>query len=114
MGKSYRWWSVFKITGETSVTLFLIVILISLLYMEFCMHNKQLDVQDHYFNGIKAREDEPAEVILKRFKREVINTGTLTELKKREFFEKPSVIKKRAKEVAARKKYRKKFVFNAE
>ena len=78
------------------------------------MHNKQLDVQDHYFNGTKIREDEPAEILLKRFKREIINTGLLAELKRREFFEKPSVLKKRAKEVAARKKYRKKILLNVE
>ncbi len=78
------------------------------------MTDKNIDVQNHFSNGIKVRENEPTEIFLKRFKREVINSGILTELKKREFFEKPSVARKKAKETAIRKKSRKKFLFNDE
>ncbi|MDH5721499.1 MAG: 30S ribosomal protein S21 [Spirochaetia bacterium] len=69
------------------------------------------DIKDYFRNGTDVRDNEHVEVALKRFKREVINAGILTELKKREFFEKPSVLKKRAKETAIRKRERKKFLY---
>ena len=52
---------------------------------------------------IKVREDESLENALKRFKRKCEKSGILTEIKKRQHFEKPSVKKKR-KALAARKK----------
>ena len=52
---------------------------------------------------IKVREDESLENALKRFKRKCEKSGILTEIKKRQHYEKPSVKKKR-KAVAARKK----------
>jgi small subunit ribosomal protein S21 len=52
---------------------------------------------------IKVREDESLENALKRFKRKCEKSGILTEIKKRQHFEKPSVKRKR-KAIAARKK----------
>jgi small subunit ribosomal protein S21 len=52
---------------------------------------------------IKVREDESLENALKRFKRKCEKSGILTEIKKRQHYEKPSVKKKR-KALAARKK----------
>ena len=52
---------------------------------------------------IKVREDESLENALKRFKRKCEKSGILTEIKKRQYFEKPSVKRKR-KALAARKK----------
>lgn len=52
---------------------------------------------------IQVREDESFENALRRFKRKVEKAGILTELRKRQHFEKPSVKRKR-KEVQARKK----------
>ena len=52
---------------------------------------------------IKVREDESLENALKRFKRKCEKSGILTEIKKRQHYEKPSVKKKR-KARAARKK----------
>jgi len=52
---------------------------------------------------IKVREDESLENALKRFKRKCEKSGILTEIKKRQHYEKPSVQKKR-KALAARKK----------
>lgn len=68
--------------------------------------------QDYFYNGTHVRDEEPVESALKRFKREVTNAGILTELKKREFYEKPSIIKKRAVEAAVRKRMRKKMMYN--
>lgn len=52
---------------------------------------------------VTVREDEPFENALRRFKRKCEKSGILTELKKRQHFEKPSVKRKR-KVMQARKK----------
>jgi len=52
---------------------------------------------------VKVREDEPFEIALKRFKKECEKAGILSEVKKREYYEKPSV-KKKKKALAARKR----------
>jgi small subunit ribosomal protein S21 len=52
---------------------------------------------------VTVREDEPFENALRRFKRKCEKSGILTELKKRQHFEKPSVKRKR-KAIQARKK----------
>jgi small subunit ribosomal protein S21 len=60
-------------------------------------------VFDQRMPGIKVRETEPFEGALKRFKKQVEKAGVLSEVRKREFYEKPSVKKKR-KAIAARKR----------
>ncbi len=52
---------------------------------------------------VQIREDESFENALRRFKRKCEKSGVLTELKKRQHFEKPSVKRKR-KAMQARKK----------
>jgi small subunit ribosomal protein S21 len=52
---------------------------------------------------VKVREDESLENALRRFKRKCEKSGILTELRKRQHYEKPSVRRKR-KAMAARKK----------
>ncbi len=56
---------------------------------------------------IKVREDESLENALKRFKRKCEKSGILTEIKKRQHYEKPSVRKKRKAQRQRRKKARK-------
>jgi len=53
--------------------------------------------------GVIVREDEPFEQALKRFKKMCEKAGILSEIKKREFYEKPSVRRKK-KLMAARKR----------
>ncbi len=53
--------------------------------------------------AVQVRDDESFENALRRFKRKVEKAGVLTELKKRQHFEKPSVKRKR-KTMQARKK----------
>ena len=72
---------------------------------------REINVYDYFYNGTRVRDEEPVEIALKRFKREVANAGILTELKKREFYEKPSIIKKRTEEAAIRKRLRKKMLY---
>ncbi|MBL1704380.1 30S ribosomal protein S21, partial [Klebsiella pneumoniae] len=50
-----------------------------------------------------VRKNESLEDALRRFKRSVSKTGTLAEARKREFYEKPSV-KRKKKSEAARKR----------
>ena len=57
--------------------------------------------------GIKVRDNESLDVALKRFKKQVEKAGILSELKKREHYEKPSVRRKK-KMLAARKRALKK------
>jgi len=57
--------------------------------------------------GVRIRENESFENALKKFKRECEKAGILSDLKKREHYEKPSV-KKKKKTIAARKRAMKK------
>ncbi|HAK59679.1 MAG TPA: 30S ribosomal protein S21 [Nitrospiraceae bacterium] len=52
---------------------------------------------------IRLRENEPFEVALRRFKKIMEKEGVISEVKKREYYDKPSV-KRKKKEIAARKK----------
>ena len=52
---------------------------------------------------VSVREEESFESALRRFKRKCEKAGVLTELKKRQHFEKPSVKRKR-KDIQAKKK----------
>ena len=60
--------------------------------------------------GVLVKEGEPIESALKRFKRECVNAGIQSEIKRREFFEKPSIKKKRKQEAAVRKREKKKLL----
>ena len=55
---------------------------------------------------VRLRENEPFEVAMRRFKRTVEKTGLLTELRAREFYEKPTAERKR-KAAAAVKRHHK-------
>ena len=56
---------------------------------------------------IKIRDSEPFEVAMKRFKKQCEKAGILSEVKRREYHDKPSVRKKK-KAAAARKRALKK------
>lgn len=53
--------------------------------------------------GVKIKEGESFENALKRFKKQCEKDGILSEIRKREHYEKPSV-KRKKKELAARKR----------
>ena len=44
---------------------------------------------------VRVKENEPFEVAMRRFKRSVEKTGLLTDLRAREFYEKPTAERKR-------------------
>ncbi|VFP79051.1 30S ribosomal protein S21 [Buchnera aphidicola] len=52
---------------------------------------------------IKIRENEPFDVALRRFKRSCEKAGILSETRRREFYEKPTTEKKRAKASAIKR-----------
>ena len=58
--------------------------------------------------GIKLRENESIEEALRRFKRECDRNGIMQEIKRREYYESPSVKRKR-KAQEARKKIKRRF-----
>jgi small subunit ribosomal protein S21 len=45
--------------------------------------------------GVRVKEEEPFESVLKRFKKQCEKAGILSEIRKREHYEKPSVKKKK-------------------
>ncbi len=53
--------------------------------------------------GIRVNENEPFESALRRFKKQCEKAGILSEVRKRQYFEKPSV-KRKKKALAARKR----------
>jgi small subunit ribosomal protein S21 len=56
-----------------------------------------------YMPGVKVKSDEPFENALRRFKKQCEKAGVLSEIRKREYYEKPSDKRKR-KMLAAKKK----------
>lgn len=53
--------------------------------------------------GIKIRDNESIEEALRRFKRECDRNGLMQEIKRREYYESPSVKRKRKAQEARRK-----------
>ena len=73
-----------------------------------CLKNLQYWTND-IMPTIRVKENEPFEVAIRRFKRAVEKTGLLTELRAREFYEKPTAERKR-KLAAAVKRHHKRLL----
>ncbi len=58
---------------------------------------------------VKLKENEPFDVALRRFKRSCEKAGILAEVRRREFYEKPTAVRKR-KAAAAVKRHQKKLL----
>lgn len=56
---------------------------------------------------VKVKENEPFDIALRRFKRSCEKAGVLAEVRRREFYEKPTAVRKR-KAAAAVKRWQKK------
>ena len=56
--------------------------------------------------AIRVKENEPFEVALRRFKRTIEKSGLLTELRAREFYEKPTAERKRKEAAAIKRHYK--------
>ena len=59
-----------------------------------------------YMTTIRFKENEPFEVAMRRFKRTIEKTGLLTELRAREFYEKPTAERKRKLAAAVKRHYK--------
>ena len=55
---------------------------------------------------VRVKENETLDSALRRFKRQCARSGVLTELRKREHYEKPSVKRKKKSEAARKRKYK--------
>jgi len=54
--------------------------------------------------GVKVRDGESFEQALRRFKKQCEKAGILSELRKREYYEKPSIKEKKKRAAAAKKR----------
>jgi small subunit ribosomal protein S21 len=54
---------------------------------------------------VRAQDGEPVEVLIRKFNKKVQSDGILNELKKREFYEKPSIVRKREEKERRRLAY---------
>lgn len=55
---------------------------------------------------IRVKDGETLDSALRRFKRQCARSGVLTELRKREHYEKPSVKRKKKSEAARKRKFK--------
>lgn len=56
--------------------------------------------------SVRVKEREPFDVALRRFKRSCEKAGVVTEVRKREYYEKPTWERKRKKQAAAKRAYK--------
>ncbi len=63
--------------------------------------------------NVRVRENEPFEVAMRRFKRSCEKAGILSEVRRREFYEKPTQERKRKQAAAVKRTMKKTFRDNA-
>lgn len=62
---------------------------------------------------VRVRENEPFDYALRRFKRSCEKAGVLTEIRRREFYEKPTAVRKRQAAAAVKRHMKKIYRENA-
>ena len=62
--------------------------------------------RDTTVSEIRVKENESLDSALKRFKRSCAKAGVMSEVRKREHYEKPSVKRKKKSEAARKRKFR--------
>jgi small subunit ribosomal protein S21 len=62
---------------------------------------------------VKVRDNEPFDIALRRFKRACEKAGTLTEVHRHEFYEKPTQIRKRKAAAAVKRNQKRLFKENS-
>lgn len=63
-------------------------------------------IKGSHLTTIKVKENEPFEVAMRRFKRTIEKTGLITELRARQFYEKPTAERKRKLAAAVKRTYK--------
>lgn len=62
--------------------------------------------RDTTVSEVRVKENESLDSALKRFKRSCAKAGVMSEVRKREHYEKPSVKRKKKSEAARKRKFR--------
>ena len=86
--------------------------------MDMCVRHKHPNPApqtDYYVNdkgkrlmpAIRLKENEPFDIALRRFKRSCEKAGVLAEVRKREHYEKPTTVRKRASAAAVKRHLKK-------
>ncbi|MFT5519658.1 MAG: small subunit ribosomal protein S21 [Enterobacterales bacterium] len=57
--------------------------------------------------AVRLKENEPFDIALRRFKRSCEKAGVLAEVRRREFYEKPTSVRKRKKAAAVKRSLKK-------
>ena len=57
--------------------------------------------------SVKVKENEPFDVAIRRFKRSCEKAGVLAEVRRREFYEKPTQVRKRKQAAAVKRQLKK-------
>jgi small subunit ribosomal protein S21 len=57
--------------------------------------------------AVRVKENEPFDIALRRFKRSCEKAGVLAEVRRREFYEKPTAVRKRKKAAAVKRSLKK-------
>lgn len=68
--------------------------------------SKEFLERRRFMPTVRVKENEPFEVAMRRFKRTVEKTGLLTELRAREFYEKPTAERKRKRAAAVKRHFK--------
>lgn len=58
---------------------------------------------------VRVKENEPFDVALRRFKRSCEKAGVLSEVRRRQFYEKPTAVRKRKLAAAVKRQQKKRF-----
>jgi small subunit ribosomal protein S21 len=66
----------------------------------------QASSQERYMPSVRVKENEPFEVAMRRFKRTIEKIGLLTDLRAREFYEKPTQERKRKAAAAVKRQHK--------
>jgi small subunit ribosomal protein S21 len=61
----------------------------------------------NYMPSVKVKENEPFDVALRRFKRSCEKAGVMSEVRRREHYEKPTTVRKRAAAAAVKRHLKK-------
>ncbi len=61
---------------------------------------------EYSMTTVRVKENEPFDVALRRFKRTIEKLGLLTDLRAREFYEKPTAERKRKKAAAVKRHFK--------
>ena len=72
----------------------------------FAAHRPHTARRQIRMTTIRVKENEPFDVALRRFKRTIEKLGLLTDLRAREFYEKPTAERKRKKAAAVKRHYK--------